>query len=196
MRGIGVAVIINRCGSSSPLVSLRLPSRSTITDISLWRISAAVSGRTPSCAAPAGAPGQFAAWTRFMRGEPRTKVLLTIFRKDENRTFPVSITREEIRTQSVRSKVLEPGYAWIRLSQFQERTVEDFVTKLEQIYKQEPKLKGPPAIQTVVANNGTPEVSIPIKITGVNIWITAQLEFLKIVAVVIDMIPKMRIGGK
>jgi hypothetical protein len=77
-----------------------------------------------------------------MRGEPRTKVLLTIFRKDENRTFPVSITREEIRTQSVRSKVLEPGYAWIRLSQFQERTVEDFVTKLEQIYKQEPKLKG------------------------------------------------------
>ena len=77
-----------------------------------------------------------------MRGEPRTKVVLMIFRKDENRTFPVSITREEIRTQSVRSKVIEPGYAWIRLSQFQERTVDDFVTKLEQIYKQEPNLKG------------------------------------------------------
>jgi carboxyl-terminal processing protease len=77
-----------------------------------------------------------------MRGEPKTKVLLTIFRKDENRTFPVTITREEIRTQSVRSKVVEPGYAWIRLSQFQERTVDDFVTKLEQIYKQEPNLKG------------------------------------------------------
>jgi len=77
-----------------------------------------------------------------MRGEPQTKVMLTIFRKDENRTFPVSITREEIRTQSVRGKVVEPGYAWIRLSQFQERTVEDFVTKLEQIYKQEPNLKG------------------------------------------------------
>jgi len=77
-----------------------------------------------------------------MRGEPKTKVVLTIFRKDENRTFPVTITREEIRTQSVRSKVIEPGYAWIRLSQFQERTVDDFVTKLEQIYKQEPNLKG------------------------------------------------------
>ncbi len=77
-----------------------------------------------------------------MRGEPQTKVLLTIFRKDENRTFPVTITREEIRTQSVRSKVVEPGYAWIRLSQFQERTVDDFVAKLEQIYKQEPQLKG------------------------------------------------------
>ena len=77
-----------------------------------------------------------------MRGEPQTKVLLTIFRKDEGRTFPVSITREEIRTQSVRSKVIEPGYAWIRLSQFQERTVDDFVTKIEQIYKQDPNLKG------------------------------------------------------
>ena len=77
-----------------------------------------------------------------MRGEPKSKVLLTIFRKDENRTFPVTITREEIRTQSVRSKVIEPGYAWIRLSQFQERSVEDFVRKVEEVYKQEPNLKG------------------------------------------------------
>ena len=77
-----------------------------------------------------------------MRGEPKSKVVLTIFRKDESRTFPVTIIREEIRTQSVRTKVIEPGYAWVRLSQFQERTVEDFVTKVEAIYKQEPNLKG------------------------------------------------------
>ena len=77
-----------------------------------------------------------------MRGEPNTKVTLTIFRKDESRSFPVTITREEIRTQSVRGKVIEPGYAWIRLSQFQERTVDDFVRKIEEIYKQEPNLKG------------------------------------------------------
>ncbi|MCM2253390.1 MAG: S41 family peptidase [Ramlibacter sp.] len=77
-----------------------------------------------------------------MRGEPNTKVMLTIFRKDENRTFPVTITREEIRTQSVRGKVMEPGYAWIRLSQFQERTVDDFVRKVDEIYKAEPNLKG------------------------------------------------------
>jgi carboxyl-terminal processing protease len=77
-----------------------------------------------------------------MRGEPNTKVLLTIFRKDESRTFPVTITREEIRTQSVRGRVIEPGYAWIRLSQFQDRTVDDFAKKAEEIYKQEPNLKG------------------------------------------------------
>ena len=77
-----------------------------------------------------------------MRGEPGTKVILTILRRDENRSFPVTIVREEIRTQSVKGKVVEPGYAWLRLSQFQERTVEDFVTKLEDIYKREPGLKG------------------------------------------------------
>jgi carboxyl-terminal processing protease len=77
-----------------------------------------------------------------MRGEPNTKVMLTIFRKDENRSFPVTITREEIKTQSVKAKVIEPGYAWVRLSQFQERTVEDFARKVEEIYKQESGLKG------------------------------------------------------
>ena len=77
-----------------------------------------------------------------MRGEPNTKVSLTIFRKDENRTFPVTIVREEIKQQSVRGKVVEPGYAWIRISQFQERTVEDFVKKIDEVYKQDPKIKG------------------------------------------------------
>ncbi|MBK6322626.1 S41 family peptidase [Candidatus Aalborgicola defluviihabitans] len=77
-----------------------------------------------------------------MRGEPNTKVVLTIYRKDENRTFPVTIIREEIKQQSVRGKLIEPGYAWVRVSQFQERTVEDFARKLEEIYKQDPNIKG------------------------------------------------------
>ena len=79
---------------------------------------------------------------KLMRGEPRTKVLLSIFRKDENRTFPVTITREEIKTQSVKAKMVEPGYAWVRVSQFQDRTVEDFAKKVEDLYKADPKLKG------------------------------------------------------
>ena len=77
-----------------------------------------------------------------MRGEPNTKVVLTIFRKEESRTFPVTIVREEIKTQSVKAKVIEPGFGWIRVSQFQERTVEDFSRKLEEMYKQDPQLKG------------------------------------------------------
>ena len=77
-----------------------------------------------------------------MRGEPNTKVVLTIFRKAENRTFPVTIIREEIRVQSVRAKVVEPGYGWVRISQFQDRTVEDFVRRVEELYKAEPQMKG------------------------------------------------------
>ncbi|MCI1193277.1 S41 family peptidase [Calidifontimicrobium sp. SYSU G02091] len=79
---------------------------------------------------------------RRMRGEPNTKVVLTIFRKAENRSFPVTITRAEIRTQSVRAKMVEPGYGWVRLSQFQDNSVEDFVRKVEELYKQDPNLKG------------------------------------------------------
>jgi carboxyl-terminal processing protease len=77
-----------------------------------------------------------------MRGEPATRVLLTIYRKDENRTFPVTIIREEIKQQSVRGKLIEPGYAWVRLNQFQERTVDDFVKKVNEIYHQDPNIKG------------------------------------------------------
>jgi carboxyl-terminal processing protease len=77
-----------------------------------------------------------------MRGEPNTKVVLTIFRKDESRTFPVTIVREEIKTQSVKVKLIEPQYGWVRVSQFQERTVEDFARKVEDMVKQSPGLKG------------------------------------------------------
>ena len=77
-----------------------------------------------------------------MRGEPSTKVSLTIYRKDEQRTFPVTIVREEIRQQSVRAKMVEPGYGWIRISVFQERTIEDFARKVEELYKADPNLKG------------------------------------------------------
>ena len=77
-----------------------------------------------------------------MRGEPNTKVMLTIFRKAESRSFPVTIVREEIRMQSVRAKMVEPGYGWLRVSQFQDRTVDDFARKVEELYKQDPNLKG------------------------------------------------------
>ncbi len=77
-----------------------------------------------------------------MRGEPATKVVLTIFRKAESRSFPVTIIREEIRMQSVRAKMVEPGYGWLRVSQIQDRTVDDFVRKLDELYKQDPNLKG------------------------------------------------------
>ncbi len=77
-----------------------------------------------------------------MRGEPGTKVTLTIFRKSDDRTFPVTVTRAIIRVQSVKAKVLAPGYAYVRITSFQERTVPDLAAKLGDIAREQPNLKG------------------------------------------------------
>jgi carboxyl-terminal processing protease len=77
-----------------------------------------------------------------MRGEVDTKIVLTIIRKGEEKPLVFNIVRKEIQTQSVKAKVVEPGYAWVRVSQFQEPTVSDLVKRLTTIYAQEPKLKG------------------------------------------------------
>jgi len=77
-----------------------------------------------------------------MRGEPRTKVVLTVSRKDEEKPLLVPIVREEIRVQSVKVKMVEPDYAWLRISQFQEPTVEDMAKKLSALYAKNPNIKG------------------------------------------------------
>jgi carboxyl-terminal processing protease len=77
-----------------------------------------------------------------MRGEPNTKITLTVSRKDEDKPLFISITRQEIRVQSVKSKMIEPGYAWVRVSQFQEPTVDDMAKKISALYAQDPNIKG------------------------------------------------------
>ena len=77
-----------------------------------------------------------------MRGEPNSKITLTIARKDEDKPIIITIVRQEIHVQSVKAKVVEPGYAWLRVAQFQEPTVVDLAKKISDIYAQEPQLKG------------------------------------------------------
>jgi carboxyl-terminal processing protease len=77
-----------------------------------------------------------------MRGEPKTKVVLTVMRKSENRSFPVTLIREEIKVRSVRSKLIEPAYAWLRVSQFQSNTLLDLSKELQTLAKHQPTLKG------------------------------------------------------
>ena len=77
-----------------------------------------------------------------MRGEPNTKIILTVARKDEDKPLLIAITRQEIRVQSVKGKIVEPGYGWVRVSQFQEPTVEDLAKKIAALYAQEPNMKG------------------------------------------------------
>jgi carboxyl-terminal processing protease len=77
-----------------------------------------------------------------MRGEPHTKVVLTLSRKGEDKPLIVPVMREEIRVQSVKAKLVEPGYVWLRISQFQEPTVDEMVKKLAALYAQTPDIKG------------------------------------------------------
>jgi carboxyl-terminal processing protease len=77
-----------------------------------------------------------------MRGEPQSKVSLTVLRKGEPEPLVFNITREEIHQKSVKGKLVEPGYAWLRISQFQEPTVDDMAAKIVELYKQDPNIKG------------------------------------------------------
>ncbi|MFM7569297.1 MAG: S41 family peptidase [Betaproteobacteria bacterium] len=73
---------------------------------------------------------------KLMRGKPKTPITLTLSRKGEARLIVVTIVRDVIRVQSVRSRVIEPGIGYVRISQFQEHTVEALVRHLETLDRQ------------------------------------------------------------
>lgn len=68
-----------------------------------------------------------------LRGESGSKVVLTIMRDKTPKPFDVTLQRETIRVASVRSKLLEPGYGYIRISTFQADTGADFQKNLKQL---------------------------------------------------------------
>jgi carboxyl-terminal processing protease len=71
-----------------------------------------------------------------MRGKPGTSILLTIIRKNEPRPLLISVTRAVIKVQSVKSKLLEPGYGFVRITQFQEHTGENLAAALKNLQKE------------------------------------------------------------
>ena len=70
-----------------------------------------------------------------MRGKPGTPVVLTVVRRDADAPLNFTIMREEINVKSVRAKGLEPGYGYIRVRNFQERTGEDLAKALKEMFK-------------------------------------------------------------
>jgi carboxyl-terminal processing protease len=73
-----------------------------------------------------------------MRGKPKTPITLSILRKGEAKPLEISLMREVIKVQSVKSKIVEPGFGWVRITQFQENTTADLVKHLATLYKQGP----------------------------------------------------------
>jgi carboxyl-terminal processing protease len=76
-----------------------------------------------------------------MRGKPGSKIVLTISRKGEPKPLVITVVRAVIKVKSVKAKLIEPGYAFVRVAQFQEHTGENLATALQEMSKQS-ELKG------------------------------------------------------
>jgi len=78
-----------------------------------------------------------------MRGKPGTDLELTIVRDDSDKPVKITITRDIIKVESVKSRMLEPGYGYLRISQFQSNTGEETRKAVENLNSEaEGKLKG------------------------------------------------------
>lgn len=80
---------------------------------------------------------------KLMRGEKDSTINLTIMRKDEVDPLEIMITRDVIRVRSVRSRILEPGFGYVRISNFQSKTTRGLLNAIKSLRKKsEGDLKG------------------------------------------------------
>src|SRR5258706_15034522 len=77
-----------------------------------------------------------------MRGNKGTKITISVKRETIPELLNFNLVRDTIRVQSVKSRVLEEGYGYIRLAQFQERTDRDLQKALETLKQDKGGLKG------------------------------------------------------
>ena len=70
-----------------------------------------------------------------MRGKPNTPITLTIVRKGEAKPRIITLNRAVIQVQSVKAKLLEPGYGYFRVTQFQEHTGELLAKHIDEVFK-------------------------------------------------------------
>ena len=68
-----------------------------------------------------------------LRGEKGSTIDISVIRDDVDELLSFTITRDEIYTSSVKSRILRPGFAYIRISQFQKDSGEDFVEALKNL---------------------------------------------------------------
>jgi len=72
---------------------------------------------------------------KLMRGKPGTSILLTIFRKGGHGPLTFKIVRDVIKVKSVKGDLMAPQYAYLRITQFQERTAKLLKTKIVELTK-------------------------------------------------------------
>jgi len=73
---------------------------------------------------------------KIMRGKPNTPITIRVLRKGETKPIIITIVRAIIKIQSVKSKLLEPGYAYIRVTQFQEQTGRNVAKAINKLFNE------------------------------------------------------------
>ncbi len=74
----------------------------------------------------------------MMRGKPGTEIVLSIIRDDSDKPIEISLKRDIIRVTSVRSRYVDEGIGYLRISQFQHHTARDLDKALEQMQQKGP----------------------------------------------------------
>lgn len=76
---------------------------------------------------------------KLMRGKPGSEIVLTIVREKEEKPLRISLKRDIIQVKSVKSRSLDKGYGYVRITQFQSHTGEDMVSAIETLIKENNK---------------------------------------------------------
>ena len=80
---------------------------------------------------------------KVMRGEPGSDIMLTIVREGEEQPLNIKITRDIIKIKSVKHKLLEPNYGYLRISSFQSNTGDNVNQAMAELEKEnQGQLKG------------------------------------------------------
>ncbi len=72
---------------------------------------------------------------KIMRGKPGTVLRLTVVREGVDQPLKIDIKRDIIKVKSVKSRMLEDGFGYVRISQFQSKTAENMVDAIEKLKK-------------------------------------------------------------
>ncbi len=79
---------------------------------------------------------------KIMRGKPGTRITLTIVREGEEKPLKITITRAIIKVKSVKKRMLEDGFGYVRISQFQSKTADNLVEAVGELQEKHGPLKG------------------------------------------------------
>ena len=77
-----------------------------------------------------------------MRGKKGTEVVITVLRKGVADPIDFTLVRDIIPLESVRAHLLKPGYGYIRITNFREKTGQDVMAALQELESEKPPLKG------------------------------------------------------